>query len=92
MNASSLPPGAHRFITLVETAELLGISPRRASALVRSGELPAIRIGVRGPWRVDRAVLEAYIEALYEETRRTSIWNGSNTASIVDLRLDDRTR
>jgi Helix-turn-helix domain len=37
-------------------------------ALVRSGELPAIKIGGRGVWRVDRQRLEAYIDRLHTET------------------------
>jgi hypothetical protein len=38
--------------------------------LVRSGALPAIKIGGRGQWRVEREQLEAYIERMYAETRR----------------------
>ena len=36
--------------------------------MVRSGELPAIKIGGRGQWRVERAKLEEYIEQKYTET------------------------
>jgi hypothetical protein len=36
---------------------------------VRSGELPAIKIGGRGQWRVERTVLEDYIQRCYAETR-----------------------
>jgi hypothetical protein len=36
--------------------------------MVRSGELRAIKIGGRGQWRVERAVLEEYITRKYEET------------------------
>jgi hypothetical protein len=36
--------------------------------MVRSGELPAIKIGGRGQWRVERAKLEQYIEQKYAET------------------------
>jgi hypothetical protein len=35
---------------------------------VRSGELPAIKIGGRGQWRVEASELEAYIARMYEET------------------------
>jgi len=38
-------------------------------ALVRSGELPAIKVGGRGQWRVESAVLEEYIARMYEQTR-----------------------
>ncbi|HET6752778.1 MAG TPA: helix-turn-helix domain-containing protein, partial [Jiangellaceae bacterium] len=37
--------------------------------LVRSGDLPAIKIGGRGQWRVEASVLEEYIERMYAQTR-----------------------
>jgi len=58
---------------------------------VRSGELPAIKIGGNGQWRVERAVLESFIEAKYEETRRLSLWNQSDYANITDLSMGERT-
>ena len=62
--------GLGRFLTLADTAELLNISPKQTYALIRSGELPAIKVGASGHWRIERSVLEAYIDAMYEETRR----------------------
>jgi len=61
-----------RFLTLTDTAEILNVSASQASSLVRSGELPAIKIGGHGRWRIERSVLESYIEAKYEEVRRMS--------------------
>lgn len=58
-----------RFLTLDEVAIYLNVSVPQAYAMVRSGELPAIKIGGRGVWRVDRRQLEAYIEQKFEETR-----------------------
>jgi excisionase family DNA binding protein len=58
-----------RFLQLSEVAEILNISSSQTYALVRSGELPAIKIGGRGQWRVERSRLEAYIEQLYAETQ-----------------------
>ena len=58
-----------RFLQLAEVAEVLNISAAQAYALVRSGELPAIKIGGRGQWRVERDELEKYIQRAYEETR-----------------------
>lgn len=40
--------GLGRFLTLADTAEVLNISASQAYALVRSGELPAIKIGGSG--------------------------------------------
>lgn len=59
-----------RFLTLSDVAEVLNISASQTYALVRSGALPAIKIGGRGQWRVEREQLEGYIERMYAETRR----------------------
>nr|WP_196790613.1 helix-turn-helix domain-containing protein [Motilibacter aurantiacus] len=58
-----------RFLQLADVAEILNISASQAYALVRNGELPAIKIGGRGQWRVESTVLESYIQRLYDETR-----------------------
>lgn len=60
---------AHRFLQLAEVCEVLNISSAQAYALVRSGDLPAIKIGGRGQWRVEASELEAYIQRKYSETR-----------------------
>ena len=60
---------AHRFLTVADVTEVLNISPQQAYALLRSGELPAIQIGVNGQWRIEADQLEAYIERKYRETR-----------------------
>jgi excisionase family DNA binding protein len=62
-----VPP---RFLQLADVAEILNISPRQAYALVNSGELPAIRVGGRGQWRIEASELEDYIQRKYEETRQ----------------------
>jgi len=38
-------------------------------ALVRSGELPAIKVGGRGQWRIEVSVLEDFIKRMYAETK-----------------------
>lgn len=58
-----------RFLQLSDVAEILNISASQTYALVRSGELPAIKIGGRGQWRVERAALEDYIARCYAETK-----------------------
>ena len=60
---------AERFLQLADVAEILNISASQTYALVRSGELPAIKIGGRGQWRVERTALEDYIARCYAETR-----------------------
>jgi excisionase family DNA binding protein len=56
-------------LTLADVAETLNISAAQTYALVRSGELPAIKIGGRGQWRVEVQQLEAYIQRMYDQTR-----------------------
>ncbi|HET7482590.1 MAG TPA: helix-turn-helix domain-containing protein [Actinomycetota bacterium] len=58
-----------RFLTLEDVATYLSVSVPQVYALVRSGELPAIKIGGRGVWRVDRNQLDAYVDRLHEETQ-----------------------
>jgi excisionase family DNA binding protein len=60
---------ARRFIPLTEVSEILDISAAQAYALVRSGDLPAIKVGGRGQWRVETTELESYIQRMYAETR-----------------------
>ena len=62
-------PPTPRFLTLADVAEVLQTSSAQVYALVRRGELPAIKIGGRGQWRVESSQLEAYIERMYDETR-----------------------
>lgn len=59
-----------RFLQLSDVSEILNISSAQAYALVRSGELPAIKVGGRGQWRVERDRLEQYIERMYDQTRQ----------------------
>jgi excisionase family DNA binding protein len=58
-----------RFLTLADVAEVLNTSSAQVYALVRRGELAAIKIGGRGQWRVEAAQLEEFIQRMYAETR-----------------------
>lgn len=60
---------AQRFLTLADVAEILNISASQTYALVRNGELEAIKVGGRGQWRVERDKLESYIGRMYDQTR-----------------------
>lgn len=55
-----------RFVPLESIQEMLAISRSQAYALVRTGDLRAIRVGGRGQWRVELAELEAYIQRAYQ--------------------------
>jgi excisionase family DNA binding protein len=61
--------GTPRFLTLADVAEVLNTSSAQVYALVRRGELPAIKIGGRGQWRVESAQLEEFIQRMYAETK-----------------------
>lgn len=58
-----------RFLQLADVAEILNTSSAQVYALVRRGDLPAIKIGGRGQWRVEASELEAYIQRAYQQTR-----------------------
>ncbi|CAM3966492.1 helix-turn-helix domain-containing protein [Helcobacillus massiliensis] len=75
---------AARFIPLSEVAEQLSISASQAYALVRSGELRAIKVGGRGQWRVEQAELEAYIARKYKETEWEIAQERAAAASSAD--------
>jgi excisionase family DNA binding protein len=61
---------APRFLQLSDVAEVLNISANQVYALVRRGDIPAVKIGGRGQWRVEVVELEKYIERLYTETKQ----------------------
>ncbi len=50
-------------------AEVLNVSKAQAYALVRSGDLPAIKVGGRGQWRVEASALEDMIQRSYQDTK-----------------------
>ena len=60
-----------KFVPLEYVMEELSISRSQAYALVRSGELRAIRVGGRGQWRIDLEELEAFIQRKYAETEKS---------------------
>lgn len=74
-----------RFLKLTDVAETLNISGAQAYALVRSGELPAIKVGGRGQWRVEAKQLEDYIQRMYERTERLVAEN-----ALEDVAPDER--
>lgn len=66
MAASGVP----RFLDLADVAEVLSISASQVYALVRRGDLPAIKVGGRGQWRVETSALEKYIADAYDATKK----------------------
>ncbi|BDI21698.1 helix-turn-helix domain-containing protein [Herbiconiux sp. L3-i23] len=88
MNDTTSPGSIGRFLTLADTADVLNVSLSQAYAIVRSGELPAIKLGGNGHWRVEREVLESYIAAKYEEARRAALFNQGDYADIPEISAD----
>jgi excisionase family DNA binding protein len=61
---------SQRFLQLDDVAEELSTSRAQVYALVRSGDLPAIKVGGRGQWRVERAKLQEFISEAYTDTAK----------------------
>ncbi|MGR2753224.1 helix-turn-helix domain-containing protein [Agromyces arachidis] len=74
-----------RFLSVADAAEVLAVDVETVQGLIVSGELPAIRVGERGPWRVERTQLELWIDEQYEATRRHSAWHQGDYANVVEL-------
>jgi excisionase family DNA binding protein len=64
-----------RFLLLSDVAAELNVTDSQVYHMVRSGELPAIKVGGRGQWRVERAKLEEYIQQKYAETAKWVLAN-----------------
>ena len=52
-----------------EVAGVLNVTVSQVYTLMRGGELPALKIGRKGVWRVSREALEAYLAELAEESK-----------------------
>ena len=64
-----------RFLLLSDVAAELNVTDSQVYHMVRSGELPAIKVGGRGQWRVERAKLEEYIQQKCAETAKWVLAN-----------------
>lgn len=62
------PEPLRRFVPLEHVQQELSIAYTQALALVRSGQLRAIKVGGRGQWRVSLETLEEYVQARYAKT------------------------
>ena len=76
-------PRPLRFLTLQQVADELNTKHSTVRALVASGELPAIQIGGRGQWRIERAKIEQYITAAYARARTDIARGDVDTSSEV---------
>ena len=58
-----------RFLRLADVADILNVSTAQVYALVRNGELSAMKVGGRGQWRVDPHQLESFVARAHDRTR-----------------------
>lgn len=80
---------SQRFLLLSDVAEQLNISAAQTYALVRTGDLPAIKVGGRGQWRVEVSELESYIGRMYDQTRDFVTTHPFGPADAPDDHDDD---
>lgn len=74
-----------RFLTVADAAEVLNVSAQQVAGLISSGELPAIRIGRSGPWRIEFPALEGFISGQYEEARRAGLWHEAQFTELAEF-------
>ncbi len=65
-----------RFYRMSEVTVLLATSEGQVRAMVRNGDLPAMKIGGRGQWRIERTRLDEWIE---QQHRATAQWVKDNS-------------
>lgn len=84
-----------KLLTLDEVSEILNTSQAQVYALVRSGELAAMKMGGRGQWRVHPDRLDEYIDRAHQETAqwvRDNPMSRDDAAKEVDGNDGDLTR
>ncbi|MGI9823176.1 helix-turn-helix domain-containing protein [Agromyces sp. Marseille-Q5079] len=74
-----------RFLSVADAAQILEVDSTTIIGLISTGELPAIRVGDAGPWRIERTQLEFWIDFRLEETRRSALWHQGEFADVTDF-------
>jgi excisionase family DNA binding protein len=70
--AERRPDGA-QLLTVPQAAEALGHNRRTVERWIASGQLRAVRVGPRHPWRVPVGALQGFIDRLEDNTPRPSL-------------------
>lgn len=76
-----------RFLSLPQVQRELGLTAHEVQALLDSGAVPAIRLC--GAWRVERALLDNYLDSLYQASpyrapaRSAGSLPGSSTSAVA---------
>lgn len=77
-----------RFLLLADVAEILNTSQAQVYALVRRGELKAIKLGGRGQWRVQASDLEEYIDELFRRSKEFIDEHPFTGKEVVDEEIE----
>lgn len=67
--SDDLPPP---LLKPADVARVLNVTVTQVYTLMRSGELPALKIGKKGVWRISRDALDEYLAGLEAEARSRS--------------------
>lgn len=60
---------AKRFLDLKAVSDELAVTKAQVYTILKNGDLPAIQVGPKKVWRIERTKLEEYIERRYAATR-----------------------
>ncbi|MCP2371355.1 excisionase family DNA binding protein [Agromyces terreus] len=74
-----------RFLSVADAAQILDVDSATIIGLIGTGELPALRVGDNGPWRIERTQLEFWIDFRLEEARRSALWQQGEFADVTDF-------
>jgi excisionase family DNA binding protein len=77
--------GVHTFLTPDTVADILCISVHEVYELLESGELLGMKVGQRGPWRIEHDQLERFIQDGYAVAGQVARWNQAELANIPEL-------
>jgi len=75
----TVSPSQPDFLTVAQAAAELAVGSHVVRALIRGGDLPARRLGVR-PYEVERGMFERWIAVQYRQTRE---WIAANPGAFV---------
>lgn len=82
---SSEELSARRFLTIEQVADELNVGVPLVRALLKSGELRGLQIGMRRLWRIGSQDVEDYIHEAYEQTaQRIEAGNDSELGQLED--------
>jgi len=73
------------FVSVATAAEIRAVSVSHTYALIRSGELPALRVGRGGPWRISTGALAAFVSQRFEAECLSAQWREAQWAGVIDI-------